>query len=471
MKEYCIQKNMDRNITTALKTWHSSKVRKPLVLRGARQVGKSTLVRLFADEHGLDLLEVNLERHRDLDSMFAGLDVRTILANLEAIAGRRVGPRTLVFLDEIQATPHALQALRYFFEDRPDLAVVAAGSLLEFALSRAGFSMPVGRVRYLHLQPMGFGEFLAAVDAASLEWLEMLRGPGTIPQEAHRRLLTRQREYLLVGGMPEAVACFAETRDFAAVASVQNAILNTYLDDFSKYARQADLADLQRLFRNLPLHLGQKAKYTRLLPDAASAHSRKLLELLIRAQVALPVHGSDCTGIPLRAGMNPRVLKLFFLDVGLVSRLLGLDWAEMESLEERPLVNEGPLAEQFIAQHLHQDSSFETPPELFYWLNEAKNANAEIDFVISQGNLVLPVEVKAGKAGTLKSLHLFCARRRLAQAVRFDLCPPSTQEIQTRLTDKKGSDLEGRYTLHSLPLYAVETLPALMKKIRADERQ
>ena len=459
---------MKRKATSALKEWHSSKTRKPLVLRGARQVGKSTLVRLFAEKQGLDLLEVNLERHRDLDSIFAGLDVRTILANLEAIAGRRAGTRTLVFLDEIQATPHALQALRYFFEERPDLPVVAAGSLLEFALSRAGFSMPVGRVRYLHLQSMGFGEFLEAVDPASLEWLELLHRPEDFPREAHKRLLTRQREYLLVGGMPEAVACFAETRDFAAVASIQNAILNTYADDFSKYARQADLADLQRLFRNLPLHLGQKAKYTRLLPDATSAHSRKLLELLIRAQVALPVHGSDCSGIPLRAGMNPRILKLFFLDVGLVSRLLGLDWADLQSLEERSLVNEGPLAEQFIAQHLHQDPSFETPPELFYWLNEAKNANAEIDFVVSQGHLVLPVEVKAGKSGTLKSLHLFCARRRLEQAVRFDLSPPSVQEIHTGIADKKGGFLESRYQLHSLPLYAVETLPALMKKIRLE---
>jgi predicted AAA+ superfamily ATPase len=461
---------MKRKITKQLMHWHSLNARKPLVLRGARQVGKSTLVRLFAEENGLDLLEVNLERHRDMDRIFAGLDVGVILANLEAVAGKRVGTRTLVFLDEIQATPHALQALRYFFEERPDLPVVAAGSLLEFALSRAGFSMPVGRVRYLHLHPMGFGEFLEAVDPPSLEWLELLHRPEDFPQEAHKRLLTRQREYLLVGGMPEAVACFAETRDFAAVASIQNAILNTYADDFSKYARQADLADLQRLFRNLPLHLGQKAKYTRLLPDATSAHSRKLLELLIRAQVALPVHGSDCSGIPLRAGMNPRVLKLFFLDVGLVGRLLGLDWAELQSMEERTLVNEGPLAEQFVAQHLHQDPSFETPPELFYWLNEAKNANAEIDFVVSQGSLVLPVEVKAGKSGTLTSRHLLCGRRHFQHAIRFDLSPPSTQEIHTHLTDKRGRDMASHYRLHSLPLYAVEKLPALLKKIRLEDQ-
>ena len=461
---------MKRKLSNLLKHWHSSNVRKPLVLRGARQVGKSTLVRLFAEEQGLDLLEVNLERHRDMDRIFAGLDVGLILANLEAVAGKRVSSQTLIFLDEIQAAPHALEALRYFFEDRPELPVVAAGSLLEFALSREAFSMPVGRVQYLFLQPMGFSEFLEVVDPPSLEWLESMDQSEFFPQEAHKRLSARQREYLLVGGMPEAVKCFAETRDFAAVASIQNGILNTYVDDFSKYARQSDLADLQRLFRNLPLHLGKKTKYTHLLPDASSAHSRKLLELLIKAQVALPVYGSDCSGIPLRGGMNPKVLKLFFLDVGLVSRLLGQDWIDIQSQEERSLVNEGPLAEQFIAQHLYLDPIFETPPELFYWLNESKNANAEVDFVVSQGNLIMPVEVKAGKSGSLKSLHLFCGRRHLGQAVRFDLSPPSRQEITTSVTGKMGSDLESRYILHSMPLYAVEKLPELLKKIRLERK-
>jgi predicted AAA+ superfamily ATPase len=462
---------MKRKLSSLLRHWHSSNARKPLVLRGARQVGKSTLVRLFAEEQGLDLLEVNLERHRDMDRIFAGLDVGLILANLEAVAGKRVGAQTLIFLDEIQAAPHALEALRYFFEDRPELPVVAAGSLLEFALSREAFSMPVGRVQYLFLQPMGFREFLEVVDPPSLEWLESMDQSELFPQEAHKRLSARQREFLLVGGMPEAVKCFAETRDFAAVASIQNGILNTYVDDFSKYARQSDLADLQRLFRNLPLNLGKKTKYTHLLPDASSAHSRKLLELLIKAQVALPIYGSDCSGIPLRGGMNPKVLKLFFLDVGLVSRLLGQDWIDIQSQEERSLVNEGPLAEQFIAQHLYLDPSFETPPELFYWLNESKNANAEVDFVVSQGNLIMPVEVKAGKSGSLKSLHLFCGLRHLGQAVRFDLSPPSRQEIRTSVMGKMGSNLESRYILHSMPLYAFEKLPELLKKIRLERKQ
>jgi predicted AAA+ superfamily ATPase len=223
---------------------------------------------------------------------------------------------------------------------------------------------------------------------------------------------------------------------------------------------------MQRLFRNLPLSLGKKTKYVHLLPEATSAHARRLLELLIKAQLVLPVYASDCAGIPLRAGMSLRTFKLFFLDVGLLSRLLGQDWLDVQGLEESTLVNEGPLAEQFIAQHLYLDTTLATPPELFYWLNESKNANAEVDFVVSQGLLMLPVEVKAGKSGSLKSLHLFCGRRRLGHAVRFDLSPPSLQEIDTKVTDKKGSDLGSRYFLHSLPLYAVEKMPSLLEKIR-----
>ena len=193
-----------------------------------------------------------------MDRVFASLDINLILSNLEAIAGKRVGPQTLLFLDEIQATPHAIESLRYFYEERPALPVIAAGSLLEFALSQAAFSMPVGRIQYLFLQPMSFSEFLEAVDPASMEWLESMSIDAPLPQEAHKRLLNRQRQFLLTGGMPEAVKCFAETQDLAAVASIQNGILNTYVDDFSKYARGVDLADMQRLFRNLPLSLGKK---------------------------------------------------------------------------------------------------------------------------------------------------------------------------------------------------------------------
>lgn len=449
-----------------LSRWLGSTGRKPMVLRGARQVGKSTAVRLFAEEAGLDLLEVNMERHRDLDAVFGSFDVAVVLDNLSALTGKRVHEGTLIFLDEIQAAPQAIACLRYFYENRPGLPVVAAGSLLEFALSKTSFSMPVGRISYHYMQPMRFSEFLAAVDPAALEWLERMGNGDPLPEQAHKRLTGLQRHFMLVGGMPEAVACFAATGDFEQVASIQQGILNTYVEDFAKFARQKDLADLQRLFRNLPVHLGRKAMYSRLLPDATAAHARALLDLLIKAQVATPVYAADCAGTPLRAGMDERHFKLLFLDVGLVTRLLGHDLLDVVNADERSMVNEGPLAEQFIGQHLYLDERHESPPECFYWLNSTKNANAEVDFVVSQGRLMVPVEVKAGKSGSLKSLHYFCGIRHLAHAVRFDLLPASVQRIQTSIVRKGDDPVRADYQLHSLPLYAVEKLPELLCSLR-----
>jgi uncharacterized protein len=429
---------MKRAVTDYLKTWLNSIGRKPLLLRGARQVGKSTAVRLFAQEAGLDLVEINLEQHRDLDRLFATLDVENILLNLAALTGKSIHKGTLLFLDEIQAVPMAVACLRYFHENRPELPLIAAGSLLEFTLSEAAFSMPVGRVQYLYMQPMRFSEFLAEVDAPALGWLQSLEPGKPFPEQAHKRLTERQRQYMLVGGMPEAVQRFSQTGDYDAVASVQRSILNTYIDDFAKYARQKDLAELQRLFRNLPLHLGQKVKYTRLLPDTSSLYSRRMLDLL-------------------------------FLDVGLVTRLLGQDLLDIQHTDERTLVNEGPLAEQFIGQHLALDSHYETMPELFYWLNQGKNTNAEIDFVVAQGRLLVPLDVKAGKTGTLKSLHYFCGIRQLDYAVRFDLSMPSLQLIDTSISGKDSQPIRARYRLFSLPLYAVEHLPSLLQRIRSGE--
>ncbi|MGC9452198.1 MAG: ATP-binding protein [Oceanipulchritudo sp.] len=451
--------------------WLGAGGRKPLVLRGARQVGKSTAVRLFAEEAGLDLLEVNLERHRDLDGVFGSFDVGVVLDNLSALGGKRVHERTLLFLDEIQAAPQAIACLRYFYENRPGLPVIAAGSLLEFALSKKAFPMPVGRITYHYMQPMCFSEFLAAVDPAALEWLDRVGTDAPMPEQAHKRLTKLQRQFMLVGGMPEAVACFAATGDFAQVASIQQGILNTCIEDFAKYARQKDLADLQRLFRTLPVHLGRKTVYARLLPDSTSAHSRALLDLLIKAQVATPVYAADCAGTPLRAGMDERHFKLLFLDVGLVTRLLGHDMLDIVNADERSMVNEGPLAEQFIGQHLYLDERHESPPESFYWLNSAKNANAEVDFVVAQGRLMVPVKVKAGKSGSLKSLHYFCGIRHLAHAVRFDLLPASVQRIQTSIVRKGDDPVLADYQLHSLPLYAVEKLPQLLSALRSTGRR
>jgi len=201
---------LERTAEKYLKDWHRKERRKPLVLRGARQVGKSTLVRCFAQNNGLILNEVNLEQHLYLDAIFKSLDMDTIIRELDALLGRNIqAPEAVLFLDEIQATPYAIQALRYFFEIKAKLPIISAGSLLEFALADHHFSMPVGRIDYYHLGPMTFSEFLSAVEPGLNRYLSEFKINQSIPQAAHQKLVKRQREYLFVGGMPEAVHIFA----------------------------------------------------------------------------------------------------------------------------------------------------------------------------------------------------------------------------------------------------------------------
>ena len=451
-----------------LERWLRGTRRKPLVLRGARQVGKSTLVREFAGHQGKSLAEINLERHPGLDAVFATLDVPAILRELEVTSGGPIqAESSLLFLDEIQATPEALQALRYLHEERPDLPVVAAGSLLEFTLADHSFPMPVGRIQYMHLGPMTFGEFLAAVEPDLLRHLRRFTLAQSLPAAAHTKLLSRQREYTLVGGMPEAVQVFCEGGALQEVTEVHRSIAETYLDDFSKYARQKDLALLQKVFRFVPRNLGRKVKYSHFSRDDRARDVRNAIELLAKARICHPVYHSHCSGLPLLAEISENDYKLLFLDVGLANHVCGNDWLTLQSMTDSQFVNEGGLAEQFIGQHLVGQSDEIGPPRLTYWLREGKSANAEVDYVWSRGNWIVPVEVKAGTSGTLRSLQQFVLHKHPPVAVRFDLNMPSYQRISHATRTANGTD-EVSYELLSLPLYAVEDLPRLVDGLRSE---
>ncbi len=454
---------------TTLKDWLATARRKPLVLRGARQVGKSTLVRQFAASCGRRLCEINLERHLLLDGVFGSLDVRAIFRELEAICGMPIRDNDcILFLDEIQAVPRAIQALRYFLEERPSLPVIAAGSLLEFTLAEHSFPMPVGRIIYLHLGPMSFKEFLLAVEPELLSQVEQL-GPQTPPAaEAHRRLLSRQRQYLFAGGMPEAVDLFSRTGSLQGVGAVQRAICETYLDDFSKYARKSELLLLQKTFQSIPRSIGSKLKYTNISRDDAARDVRRAVDLLIKARLCTPVYDGHCSGVPLLADIDEDRYKLVFLDSGLMAYLSGVDWLALQSLTDIQLVNEGRLAEQFVGQHLLQILSDLGFPRLVYWTREGRSSNAEVDFVWSRGPWIVPVEVKAGRSGSLRSLHQFVAEKAPPLAVRLDLNPPSMQVVEHRVP--RGADLANiRFRLLSLPLYAVEELPRLVDRLRLED--
>lgn len=463
----------DRKALSHLDGWLKPRPRKPLIIRGARQVGKSTLIRAFAERSHLTLNEINLEKHPALDRSFRTLNVRQIIREFEAILGRNPAvPDSLLFLDEIQAVPSILPALRYFFEELPEVPVIAAGSLLDFALSENKISMPVGRIEYRYLHALTFEEFLAAIGktnlARALRDFSFGDQESQLPHAAHLELLEAQRLYLFIGGMPEAVASYLKQEQAADAVQAQRSILDTYRDDFSKYAAKKELQRLQLIFDRVPALIGGKVKYVNISREDPSREIKAALELLSKARVISKIFHSSSSAVPLAAQLDPDVYKIIFLDVGLMNRLLGLDWRATSQADERRLVNEGPLAEQFIGQQMldafSQDGAEDT--RLFYWLREGKSSNAEVDYVVSRGDLIVPVEVKAGKAGSLKSLHQFVSEKKCPFACRFDLNPPSLQTIETTVL-RAGANQKIAYKLISLPLYLAGQLPRLLDDLRA----
>ena len=428
-----------------------------MVIRGARQVGKSTIVRNFAKEFNLDLIEVNLEKHNSLNSVFKTKNIAEICRELEYLTNKDLSKtdNKLLFLDEIQATPEAIPCLRYFREERPELALISAGSLLEFTLSKHNYSMPVGRIEYLYMGPMNFIEYLTATGEDNLiQLLNNFKWGDSFPTTAHNRLCSHLRDYFIVGGMPEAVDAFITDASANQVIDVQISIIETYQDDFAKYAKHSQLNELQNVFQHVPLTAGEKVKYSNINPHRPARDIKVAIELLEKAGIIIRVNHSDATGIPLKANMNAKQFKLYFLDVGLLNNVCGTRHLSMEHLSTLRFVNEGNIAEQFIAQHLLYSGRPNAKPELYYWLREGKSNNAEVDFVIPQEERIIPTEVKAGKSGTLKSLQVFTGARDTSTCLRFDLNPPSQQMVKHKLL----SDEVCNFNLISLPIYMVNRL-------------
>ena len=448
---------MQRQQLQFLQKWFNNKNRKPLIIRGARQVGKSTLVELFAKQHQQNLFNVNLERYPELSQIFSTKEPEQILQQIEALPRMdRISQDMLLFLDEIQAVPEAIPALRYFYEDRPELPVICAGSLLEFALSEHKFSMPVGRIQYLHIGPMTFTEFLAALGEDKLyHFVTHYELGQEIGLVIHQRLLQLLRCYYFVGGMPEAVAVFAETRSYREVSEVHNSIIETYREDFPKYIGSRNLNRMLNVFNFAARNVGIKVKYSNISKQDQSVTIKKDLELLSMARVISKVVHSHCTGLPLQADIEEKVYKLLFLDVGLMNAICGLNWRNLSQLDDIKLINEGTIAEQFIGQHL-QASLAETPNrELTYWLREGRSSNAEVDYVIAQEGNIIPIEIKSGATGSLKSLHQFMGTKKTPVAIRFDASLPTISDINTIINIGKQKI---SYPLISLPLYLVERL-------------
>lgn len=452
---------MNRTSLTFMKRWFGQESRLPMVLRGARQVGKTWLVRQLARELDLRLIEVNFERAPSaVTSLFRTKDPVAVLRALELYGQQKVEPsRSLLFLDEIQAMPEILANLRWFAEELPQLPVIAAGSLLDFVLADHAFSMPVGRIAYFHLEPLSFEEFLQAIGEEELLDEITRWTPGApLPEIAHARLSDSYRDFLIVGGMPRVAQCWVDRRSLLECAELQQSLLGTYRDDFSRYSRRIPVERIGRVMESIPRMLGQTFKYTRVASGDRSAAIRESLELLCRARLATRVQAASGTGLPLGGDIRERVFKVIFLDSGLACAALGLTLQRVSDLASLVLVNEGGMAEQSVGQVLRGALPHFSERTLHFWCSEKKGAGAEVDYLVQHGSRIVPVEVKAGTTGSLKSLHQFMAIRRLPMAVRVNADTPSITGIDVKTTE--GAPVQ--YRLLSIPFYLAGQLPRLL---------
>jgi uncharacterized protein len=450
---------MDRTCLKFLKKWLTSDTRKPLVIRGARQVGKTWIVRHFAKQAGKKLIELNLEKHPKLASAFSSNEPAVILQRLRADVETPIDPsKCILFIDEIQAVPELFPKLRWFAEDMPELPVIAAGSLLEFVLGKQEFSMPVGRISYIYLEPLSFEEFLLAQDRQELlAQIKEFTWKNGISDFTHEKLMDLVKDYMIVGGMPAAVHSWTNKRSMSDVSQIHHDILHTYRDDFGKYSGRIPPQRLNEVMTAVPYCLGQKFVYTSVNPHIRIPIIKEALELLCQAKVCHQVTASSSNGVPLAAELL-NYTKVILLDVGLSSADLGLSLAELATVKELDLINKGGIAEQVVGQLLRTIGPIYQEPALYYWLNTDKYSSAEIDYVIQYGSKVVPIEVKAGTSGTLKSLHRFMNLKGLSLAVRINSAPPSLSDMN--LKDTQGNPVH--YQLQSIPFYLIGELYRLL---------
>ncbi len=448
-----------RKASYYLDKWLKSKGRKPLVVRGARQVGKTWLIRDIAQRNNLQLIELNFERSPEYADLFTSNNPDSILRNIEADVGIKCDSKhSLLFLDEIQAKPELLAVLRWFGEDMPELPVIAAGSLLDFALEEHAFSMPVGRISYFYLEPMSYLEFVRASGNDRLcELLESFNIRAHINPKIHSKCLDYYFEYILIGGMPEAVSRWYETKDLGACVKVQQDLIATIRDDFNKYRGRVDTDLLSAVLLSVPEQLGGKYISERVHASSRSAGVKKALHLLEAARICHRVRYTSGNGLPLGAESKNGFFKVIMVDVGLVSVQLGLSRLKIDDARKLVLSNKGPVSEQHAGQQIRIFQSYHEDPALFYW-QRAGGRQGEIDYIIQHGTDVVPVEIKAGAKGAMKSLHQFMFDKSLRLAVRCDTNPPSIGQMQVKTT--LGDEVS--YTLLSVPLYMVEFLPHLL---------
>jgi len=441
-----------RHIFPTLLSWLDDERRKPLILRGARQVGKTWLVRALAQERGLALLEVNFERDPTMADAFQVANPMRVFNDLALLRDHRAAPAdSLLFLDEIQSAPEVLARLRWFAEELPELPVVAAGSLLEFALKDFSHSMPVGRIGFAYVEPLGFPEYLEAHGQSPLcERLAAWRPDEPISPAVHKMATDWFDRYMMIGGMPAVVAADAGGADAKICRDIQRDLLLTYQEDFAKYAGRTEPRLLRQVLLSAVASLGSKFVYSSVGEEVKGIVAKRSLEMLADARICRLIPHTASNGLPLAAQQNERIRKVSLLDVGIAHAL----W-NTSALEQFPqwkaLAPEirGGLAEQMAAQQFQLiTGGFKSEGQVFHWRREGGRAG-EIDYIVEFDGNILPVEVKSGSAGSMKSLHQFMHDKRLPLAIRLDRNPPTFQSVDVSTT--QGQPV--KYQLLNLPHY------------------
>lgn len=424
-----------------LNKWRQSVDRKPLIIRGARQVGKTWLMKEFGRLEYKDVVYVNCEADPTVRNLFMGdFDTTRIIRGLQIIAGKTIDPNhTLIIIDEIQEAPGALTSLKYFQENAPEYHIIAAGSLLGITLNRSG-SFPVGKVEFLDLFPLSFVEFLDAISETQLA--ELLRNPDwSLINSFSEKFTDRLRQYYYTGGMPEVVLQYSVSGDMKQVREIQKRILVSYEQDFSKHAPAEIVPRIRMIWNGVPAQLAKENRkfiYGQLKAGARAKDFELALSWLIDCGLLYKVHNVSKPALPLKAYEELNTFKLFMLDIGLLGALTDLDARTL--LEGNTVFTEfkGALTEQYVYQQLR--SLNELP--VYYW--SAGNARSEVDFLLQYKGQIIPLEVKAEENLHAKSLRVFCEKYKPVLAVRSSMSG-----------FRKGD------WMTNLPLYAVSTITQL----------
>ena len=414
--------HIKREIDNVLLDWKNQKNRKPLMLRGARQVGKSTAVQELS-KHFEYYIEINFEAQIDIQTFFSGnLDPKTICENLSLYFNTPIIPdKTLLFFDEIQGCVSALSSLRFFYEKMPELHLISAGSLLEFALEELP-SFGVGRVRSIFVYPLSFDEFLGSLGEQKLIDLKKQASPTKpLSLPFHQKLTEYFKKFLIVGGMPEAVALYANGSSLLEVQAVLDDLIISIKADFAKYKKRVPPTRISEVFDAVIQQTGGKFIYTKAATQTSLVQIKEAVQLLMMAGLVIPVTHSSANGIPLGAEIDEKKRKLIFLDTGLYQRVLGLDAGKLLAQNDFDAINKGAIAEMFVGlEYLKYGNPFRHE-NLYYWHRESANSNAEIDYVIQQGEQIIPLEIKASNKGAMQSMFMFLKEKKRDLGIRLSL--------------------------------------------------